>query len=102
MAFEIGAAGYPTNVPQGYIQGQELTPECAPAPLDEQLRHLLQGLTELAGVLDGLESSLRVRALRPDKPERLEGLTALLGACHNELGSVRISVNDLAARIGRL
>lgn len=87
---------------QGYVHGQELRAECAPAPLNEQVQALLDGLREMAGMLEGLEAALPIKAIQPDRPGRVEGLTALVAACHQELDSLRRLTGSIAQRIGRL
>lgn len=87
---------------QGYINGAPEQAECAPAPLDEQVRALHDNLREMSGLLEGLEASLPLRTIRPDKPDHIEGLTALVAACHQEVGGLRIALGGLVQRIGRL
>lgn len=102
MAQENAQVAYARVTTDGYIHGETIRDECATAPLNGQMEALLVQLWETQGVLEALESSLPVQALRPDRPERIEGLTALVAACHTELGTVRMMVDGIAQRIGRL
>ena len=85
----------------GYIPSHEVE-ECEPASLCTQVQELYNGLSEIVVTLDELESSMAARCVSPELPDRLDGLTNLVLACHAVLGDVRLRVHTLAQRIGRL
>lgn len=104
MAEQYAQAAAPMPAyPSGYIPGKmEQTGECAPAPLDAQMSMLLGALTDLTQLVDRLEPPSMLKAIRPDKPQPVEGLTALIAACQSETASLGMALRSITERIGRL
>ena len=102
MAETYAKQAYPEGgTMTGYASGMA-APECEMAPLDVQVAQLLSQLSELVLLVENLEPPNTLRAIRPDKPAKPEGLTSLVALCQSEVSALGMALRSIAQRIGRL
>jgi hypothetical protein len=86
-----------TAMAQGTLQAHEPT-----APLSEIAGGVLRDLRTLLDTLEEFESTSAIRTIRPEATPEGGGLAADLVAITNEVATLRLMVESITNRIGRL